>query len=589
MNHQSAQFQHKTSQASGLNIQQYFPFLGWLLHYNRKHLTGDIIAGVIVAIMLVPQSMAYALLAGLPPQVGLYTSIVPLVIYGLLGTSRALAVGPVAMVSLLVASALGHMGLSSVAEYVQWAILLSLMVGMIQLAMGVSKVGFLVNFLSHPVLSGFTSAVAIVIGLSQFKHLIGVSVPRTESTIELVGHIVAQLSNTNGVVLALSLVAVTVLLYFKFFLAKHLTHYGLNENIISPLTKLGPLVVAVLGLVIVAMGGLHEAFGVPIVGDVPAGLPSIVIPTFDFDIISELLPFALTLSIVGYLESISVAKALASRRRQKVDANQELIALGAANIGSSLTGGYPVAGGFSRSMVNFTAGANTPLASIISAGLIAMTMLFLTSTFYFLPNAALGAIIIVTVITLFDLKTMRYTWQYSKADFVSLIMTFVSVLFIGVESGIVIGVLTSLMLYLWRTSRPHVAIVGQIGDTEEYRNILRHNVKTHSNIIAMRVDESLYFPNAQYLEEVILNTVADDPDTEYFVLICSAVNFIDVSALETLESLHHSLAGVGVEMYYASIKGPVMDRLRKIGFVDEIGENYFFLSIHEAMENLKSQ
>lgn len=587
MNRQPIQFRHKTHQNSDFNIRQYFPFMGWLLRYNRKYLTGDIIAGVIVAIMLVPQSMAYALLAGLPPQIGLYASIVPLIIYGLLGTSRALAVGPVAMVSLLVASALGHMDLSSVAQYVQMAVVLSLMVGVIQLTMGILKVGFLVNFLSHPVLSGFTSAVAIVIGLSQFKHLIGVSIPRTGSTLELGKVILTQLSNTNLVVLALSLFSVSVLLYFKFFLNKHLTQIGLNKNIIAPVIKLGPLVVAVVGLGAVALGSLDVIYDVPIVGEVPAGLPPFAIPTFDFQMISDLLPFALTLSIVGYLESISVAKALASRRRQKIDANQELIAMGVANIGGSLTSGYPVAGGFSRSMVNFTAGANTPLASMISAGLIAVTMLFLTPTFYYLPNAVLGAIIIVAVITLFDWKTVVHTWHYSKADFASLIATFIAVLLIGVENGIMIGVITSLGLYLWRTSRPHVAVVGQIENTQEYRNVLRHEVKTYPNIIAMRVDESLYFPNAQYLEDVILNTVADNPDVEHFLLICSAINFIDVSALEILESLHHSLEGVGVGMYYASMKGPVMDRFRKIGFVEKIGDDHFFLSTHDAMESLK--
>jgi len=589
MNRQSAQYQHKTSQDNGFNIRQYFPFMGWLVHYNRLDLVGDLTAGVIVAIMLVPQSMAYALLAGLPPQVGLYASIVPLIIYGLLGTSRALAVGPVAMISLLVASALSHMELTSVAQYVQVAILLAFLVGVIQMVMGILKIGFLVNFLSHPVLSGFTSAVAVVIGLSQFKHLIGVSIPRTESTFEIIGLIIPQLENTNLVVLALSIASISVLLYFKFFLGRHLTQIGISETIIAPLVKLGPLVIAILGLGIVAVGGWDVAFSVPIVGKVPAGLPPFALPTFDNELIVELLPFAFTLGIVGYLESISVAKALASRRREKVDANQELIAIGMANIGSSFTGGYSVAGGFSRSMVNFTAGANTPLASIISAGLIALTMLFLTPTFYYLPNAVLGAIISVSVISLFDWKTVQHTWHYNKADFASLVVTFIAVIVLGFENGIMVGVGTSLVLFLWRTSRPHIAIVGQIGDTEEYRNVLRHDVKTYPNIIAMRIDESLYFSNTQYLETVILETVADHPEAEYFLLICSAVNFVDSSALDVLESLHHSFDGIGVDMYYAGIKGPVMDRFRKIGFVDQIGEDHFFLSTHDAIEYLKPQ
>lgn len=588
MNRQLARYHHKPKHDNGFSIQRYLPFVDWLFHYDRKNLAGDVTAGVIVAIMLVPQSMAYALLAGLPPQIGLYASIVPLIIYGLLGTSRTLAVGPVAIVSLLVASALGQMGVTDVGQYIHIAIVLALMVGVIQIGMGLFRIGFLVNFLSHPVLSGFTSAVAIVIGLSQFKHLIGVSIPRTESTPELVIRIIGSLSTTNLTVLLLSLIAMGILLYFKFFLGDRLSRTSLSDAVIMSLTKLGPLATVILGIMFVGIGGLDTAANVSVVGEIPAGLPTIGLPAFDISILEGLLPFALTIAIVGYLESISVAKALASRRRQKIDANQELLAVGVANIGAAFSGAYPVAGGVSRSMVNFTSGANTGLASIISASLIGVTLLFLTPLFYHLPNAVLGAIIIVAVITLFDWKTIVHTWHYSKADFVSLIATFVMVLLIGVERGILVGIGTSLALYLWRTSRPHVAVVGQIGDTQHYRNVLRHETKTYPNILAMRIDESLYFPNAQYLEEMVINTLADNPDVEYFVLICSAVNFIDVSALEVLESLHYTLAAIEVGMYCAEVKGPVMDRLRKVGFVEEIGEEHFFLSTYQAMEYLSS-
>lgn len=583
MNQIPAKYKHTTSHDNSFSIAQYLPFMDWLLNYDRNNLTGDVTAGIIVAIMLVPQSMAYALLAGLPPQVGLYTSIVPLIIYGLLGSSRALAVGPVATMSLLTASALGSLGLNTVGEYVQMALLLALMVGMIQVAMGVFRVGFLVNFLSHPVQSGYTSAVAVVIGLSQFKHLVGISVPRTESMPELTLFILERLPDTNTMVVILSIISIAILLYFKFFLKKHLTAFHLPDNIIAPLCKLGPLVAVVIGIIVVAIGGLDIAYHVDIVGAIPAGLPKFAIPIFDGDKISELLPFALTIAMLGYLESISIAKALASRRRQKVDANQELIAIGSANIAASFTGGYPVAGGFSRSVVNFTAGANTGLASILSATLIAITMLFLTPIFYYLPNAVLGAIILVAVTSLFDFETIKHTWHYDKADFASMVATIVAVLLIGPKNGIFVGVITALGLYLWRTSRPHVAVVGQIGDTEEYRNVLRHDVKTHDNILALRIDESLYFPNATYLQEVVLNTIADNPKVDHFVLICSAVNFIDSSALEALESLHYSLKLANVQMCCAGIKGPVMDKLRQIGFVDRIGEDNFFISTHEAV------
>ncbi len=587
MNQIPAKYKHTTSQDNSFTILQYFPFLDWLRNYKRSDLTGDMTAGIIVAIMLVPQSMAYALLAGLPPQVGLYASIVPLIVYGLLGTSRALAVGPVAMVSLLVATALGGLELTSVAQYVQMALILALLVGIIQLTMGIFRIGFLVNFLSHPVLSGFTSAVAIVIGLSQFKHLIGVDVPRTDSMPELALFVIEKLPDTNITVLVLSFISVAILLYFKYFLKKHLTYFNLPDHIVSPITKLGPLVAVVIGIGLVVITEVDITSNVPIVGNIPAGLPEFIVPTFDTDYLSQLIPFAFTIAIVGYLESISVAKALASRRRQKVNANQELIALGTANISASFTGGYPVAGGFSRSIVNFAAGSNTGLASIISASLIAITMLFLTPVFYYLPNAVLGAIILVAVTSLFDFETIKHTWHYDKADFASLVVTFVAVLLIGIETGILVGAGTSIGLYLWRTSRPHVAVVGQIGDTQEYRNVLRHeNTTTHDNILALRVDESLYFPNAQYLEEVVLNTIADNPKVDHFILICSAINFIDSSALDTLESLHYSLKLSNVNMYCAGVKGPVMDRLRHIGFVDRIGKDNFFMSTHEAVTAL---
>jgi SulP family sulfate permease len=567
--------------------QDYLPFTDWLFRYDRENLSGDVIAGLIVAVMLVPQGMAYALLAGLPPQVGLYASIVPLILYGLLGTSRALAVGPVAMVSLLVASGIGGLEPSSTSEYVALAITLAFMVGVIQLLMGVFRVGFLVNFLSHPVLSGFTSAAALVIGFSQLKHLLGFNIPRTEHFHEILLYAGQHIAQTNPAALGTGAVSIVILLLFKFVVGKQLMALGLPEAIAGPLTKVGPLVIVIVGILAVSALNLDARAGLSIVGEVPTGLPPLTTPMLDADSLRGLLPIALTIGIVGYMESISVAKALASKKRQKVDANQELIALGAANLGASVTGGYPVTGGFSRSMVNFTAGANTGLASIITAGLITVTVLFLTPLFYYLPNAVLAAIIVVAVASLVDVQAFFHTWQYNKSDALSLLVTFVAVLELGIETGILIGVALSLALYLWRTSRPHVAVVGRIGETEEYRNVLRHETTTYPHITALRVDESLYFPNAQYLESVVLEHTADNPDLEHFILVCSAVNFIDTSALEVLESLHQRLEDNGIGFYMAEVKGPVMDRLKHIGFVDELGTDRFFLTTHAAYEHLK--
>ena len=574
---------HSTKRSA---LTQYLPFLDWLVHYRRDDLVGDLLAGLIVTIMLVPQGMAYALLAGLPPQVGLYASIVPLVIYGLLGTSRTLAVGPVAIVSLLVASGISPLAAQGSAEYIQLALTLAFLVAIIQFVMGLVRLGFLVNFLSHPVLAGFTSAAAIVIGFSQLKHVLGYSVPRTEYFYESVLYTVGHLFETNLIALSIGLGSVLVLVYFKNGLSKQLKKTGLRESVVIPLSKSGPLVVVILGTLLVWAFNLHTSVGLSLVGEVPAGLPPVTLPLFNLDIWQLLLPTALAIGFVGYMESISVAKSLASKRRQKVDADQELIALGAANFGATLTGGYPVTGGFSRSVVNFAAGANTGLASIITAGLIAFTVIFLTPLFYFLPNAVLAAIIIVAVAGLIDVKTLKHVWRYNKADAVSLLVTFLAVLAVGVETGILVGVVAALGLFIWRSSRPHMAIVGRVGDSETYRNILRHQVKTCPHVVAIRVDESLYFANTKYLEDTILQIIADRPEVKHLVLIGIAINFIDASALETLESLIKELRDAGVELHLADIKGPVMDRLKAVGFGNYLGADHIYLSTHDAMKAL---
>ena len=559
---------------------RYLPFLHWATNYRREDLTGDIMAGVIVAIMLVPQGMAYALLAGLPPQVGLYASIVPLLIYGLLGTSRALAVGPTALVSLLVASGISGLTTQGSGEYITLTLTLALMIGLIQLAMGVLRLGFLVNFLSHPVLSGFTSAAALVIAASQLKHVMGISMPRSENVFETLAYALEHVSETNLAALTLALGSIIVLWLFKSRVGRWLKAREVPPHLITPITKGGPLVVVAVGTLLVSAFSLN----ISIVGTVPAGLPPLTIPSLDK--LSALLPVALTISLLGFTESVSVAKALASKRRDALDANQELIALGAANIGAAFTGAYPVTGGFSRSVVNFSAGANTGLASILTAGLIALTVTFLMPLFYSLPQAVLAAIILVAVTNLFDLKTLRHTWRYSKVDALSLLVTFAAVLVLGIENGILVGIISALVLYLWRTSRPHIAIVGRVGETEHFRNVLRHEVQTCPQVLTVRVDESLYFANAQFLETYLLNAVAERPQVKHLVLVCSAVNFIDSSALESLERLMDELRSAGVTLHLSEVKGPVMDRLRAIGFIDHLGAQHVYLSTHQAMLEL---
>jgi SulP family sulfate permease len=562
------------------------PMADWLPRYAKADLPGDLIAGGIVAVMLVPQAMAYAMLAGLPPQVGLYASILPLVAYSALGSSRALAVGPVAIASLMTASALGAVVEAGTVNYVAVALILAALSGFILLAMGIARLGVLVNFLSHPVISGFTSAAALVIGLSQLKHLLGIDVPRGGMFAETLAAIAGRLGDTNLTAAGIGLGTIALLLFMRGPFGRVLACAGMAPAIVTPVTKTGPLAAVVLTTVTVWAFGLDQAAGVAIVGRIPAGLPPIGVPSFDAALWADLLPAAMLISIVGFLESVSVAKALASKRRQKIDANQELVALGTSNLAAAVSGGYPVTGGFSRSVVNFTAGANTPLAALITAALIAVTVVALTPLFHYLPRATLAAVILVAITNLIDWRTLRDAWTYNKADAASLAATFLSVLIAGVEAGIVFGLAVSLALYLWRTSRPHIAVVGRVGDTEHFRNIHRHTVRTTPGVLALRIDESLYFANASYLEDYLLRAIADDKSVDHVVLICSAVNFIDASALETLESVTAQLRDAGVTLHLAEVKGPVADKLHRTALLDHLKPGKMFLSTHDAMQTL---
>jgi SulP family sulfate permease len=568
------------------NSWSFIPAVNWVSRYQIADLPADTLAGVIVAIMLVPQAMAYALLAGLPPEVGLYASILPLAAYAIFGSSRTLAVGPVAIVSLMVASALQGLDGVDEAAYPAMALLLALMSGVMLVAMGVLRLGFLMNFLSHPVISGFTSAAALVIGLSQVRHLIGVSVPRSPSVIETIQSLLDAFDQVNLVAAALGLGTVAFLLVWRKFMTRLAAQNGSSNGVLDALSKAGPLVAVIGTTLIVAGMELNQTANIKVVGAIPAGLPGLTVPEFTVLPWQDLVFAAFLISFVGFLESVSVAKALASKRRQKVDPNQELIGLGAANVAAAFTGGYPVTGGFSRSVVNYTAGALTPLASIVTAVLIALTVVFLTPLFYYLPKATLAAVIVVAVATLVDFSTAREAWRYNKADALSLAGTFLAVLSFGIEEGILAGAAISIGLYLWRTSRPHMAIVGRVGETEHFRNILRHKVHTCPHVQAVRVDESLYFANTTFLEDQMLQLIADEPEVEHIVLICSAVNFIDASALESLERLTSQLRDAGVILHLAEVKGPVMDKLDGTQFLADLKPGNIYLSTHEAMTDL---
>jgi len=563
------------------------PAFDWLAHYKRKHLRGDALAGVIVATLLIPQAMAYALLAGLPPQVGLYASLLPLAVYALLGSSRFLSVGPSALLSLLIVTQVAALAEPGSPRYIAFAMATALIAGVMQIAMGAARLGVLTNFLSQPVLSGFTSAAAFLIALSQVKYLLGVPLPPTDHLHELLGELARAVPQTRWPTVAISAASVLLLLAFQYVLPRVLARWKtLPAALAQSLSKSGPIVVVIVGTAIVAAFHLGARNGVSIIGEIPSGLPRFALPALAASEFLPLIPLAFAVSFIGFLENISVAKSLAAKRRQKVDSNQEFIALGAANLTAGVTGGYPVSGSFARSTVNFTAGAKTGLASLITVAVVGVAVLFLMPLFHHLPQAALAAIIIIAVTGLMDFRMPRRLWRYNKADAVALILTFIAVLAVGVTKGILIGAVSTILLYLWRTSRPHMAVVGRVGNTAQFLNVRRHEVKTLPHVLLLRIDESLYFTNAKYIEDFVLHAATERPRLRHLVLICTAINFIDASALETLTDLRTRIQEAGVELYLTEVKGPVMDRLADTEFLEQLGRDRVFFTTQDAYEML---
>jgi len=564
-------------------LKSFMPILGWAPSYSKLEAQSDLVAAVIVTIMLVPQSLAYAMLAGLPPQVGLYASILPLVAYAVFGTSRALAVGPVAVVSLMTAAAVGQVAAPGSAEYLTAAITLAFLSGVILVAMSVLRLGFLANFLSHPVISGFITASGFLIAASQIEHILGIKA-EGDTLPHLLGGILGGLGQINIFTLFIGASATAFLFWTRKRLKPLLIARGFKPRMADLLAKAGPVAAIVVSILLVVVFGLAKR-GVKIVGEIPAGFPPFALPSFDLGLWQDLLLPAVLISLVGFVESVSVAQTLAAKRRQRIVPNQELTALGASNIVSALSGGYPVTGGFARSVVNFDAGAETPLAGAYTAvGILAAT-LFLTPLFRFLPQAVLAATIIVAVLSLVDFAAIRRTWGYSKPDFAAMAATILTVLLVGVEAGITAGVGLSLALFLWRTSRPHMAIVGQVPGTEHFRNVDRHRVITDPTILSIRVDESLYFANARALEDTIYARVADQPMLKHVILMCPAVNAIDASALESLEAIADRLDSAGVAFHLSEVKGPVMDALKRSDFLLHF-KGGIFLSQFEAVRAL---
>lgn len=564
-------------------LERWVPAAAWLRGYDRATLGQDLFAALIVTLMLIPQSLAYALLAGLPPQVGLYASIGPLVAYALFGTSRALSVGPVAVVSLMTAAAVGDIAASGSAGYLEAALVLALLSGLVLLGMALLRLGVLATFLSHPVISGFITASAVLIAASQLEHLLGVRLDG-DTLVELAPALLEALPAANTPTLLIGVLATAFLFWERQGLKPLLLRLGLPLRAADIAARAGPVVAIIAATLAVAAWDLASS-GVRVVGAVPAGLPPLSVPRFDAGLWAQLLPAAALIGLVGFVESISVAQTLAAKRRERIDANQELVGLGAANVAAALSGGYPVTGGFARSVVNFDAGARTPLAGAFTAVGITLVALLFTPAFRNLPQAALAATIVVAVLSLVDLDAVRRTWRYSRSDFSAMAVTILVVLAIGVEAGIVAGVALSIVLYLWRTSRPHIAVVGQVPGTEHFRNIERHAVVTSPQVLSVRVDASLYFANARYLEDRLYDEIARRPEIRDVVLMCSAVNYIDASALDSLEVINDRLRQAGVRFHLTEVKGPVSDRLQRSHFLDRLSGRVF-LSQYQAMAEL---
>lgn len=561
----------------------WLPCCRWLRDYTAHKASQDGLAAIIVTLMLIPQSLAYAMLAGLPPVTGLYASILPLVAYTLFGTSSALSVGPVAIIALMTATALAPLFPPGSPEYIAGAVMLAMLSGLILVLMSVLRLGFLANFLSYPVVSGFISASAVLIAIGQLKHLLGISADG-DTLITIAKSLLRQGRDTHIPTLLVSLVSLLLLIMARRYLTLGLRWAGLSPTVAANLGKMGPVLTLVLVVAAATCLDLAAA-GVAVVGVVSGGLPPLTLPQWDPVLFEKLLPAALLISLVGFVESVSVAQTLAAKRRQRIYPNQELVGLGTANIAAALSGGFPVTGGFSRSVVNYDAGAETPLAGTFAALGITVTVLFFTPLFENLPHAVLASTIIVAVLALVDFAALRQTWRYSRPDALAMIATMAGVLLVGVEVGILLGVVLSLGLFLKRTSEPHIAVVGQLANSEHFRNINRHQVIVSPRVLSIRVDESLYFPNARYLEDRIGELVATHPSTEEVVLMCSAISLIDASALESLQAINDRLRDAGIRFHLSEVKGPVMDQLRRSNFLDHL-TGQVFISQYQALKTL---
>jgi SulP family sulfate permease len=557
-----------------MNIKKIVPILDWLPNYNASLFKGDLIAGITVGIILIPQGIAYALIAGLPPIYGLYCALVPQVMYAVFGSSRQVSIGPVAMDSLIVATGVSTLALAGSESYISIAILLALMVGAIQFIMGVFSLGFIVNFLSKPVITGFTSAVALIIGLNQFRNLFGVDIVQSDQIQIIIEDIWLQINDFNYHTTSIGLISALLIIIFR----------KINKKIPNA------LIVVVLGVLIMKYFGNSFA-DVSIVKDIPSGLPKFGIPDFDIALLKELLPIALTLVMVGYLETISIGKSLEAKQDEyRIRPNQELIALGLSNMVGSLFKAYPSTSSFSRSAINQESGAKTGMAALISVVMVVITLLFLTPLFYHLPQAVLAAIIIVAVFGLINFKEAIFLWKANQLDFCLMLATFLATLLLGIEQGIIIGVSLSLIILIFRTSRPYVAELGKVPNANFYRNKERFaEVIIEEDILVFRFDAQLFYANSNYFRDKLDDMIAKKGNAlKLIVLDAESINRVDSTGVEMLKERIRFCQKKGILFYFAGVKGPVRDDLFRSGILEIIDLNHFFMRANQAVKFYKT-
>ena len=551
-----------------------FPALKWLKTYHPTHFKADVVAALIVLAMLVPQGMAYAMLAGLPPVMGIYASILPMIIYAFTGSSTTLSIGPVAIISMMVFSALQPLFAVGSTAYIEAACLLAIMVGIISLILGLFRFGFLIQLISHPVIKSFIIASALLIALGQFKFLLDIPL-QTNNIPEFIGSLVNNFHHISFLSVGVSLAAISILV----FLPKWVRSDFLNKTI--------PLLLVLSSIIVVYAFSLDQ-HGLKTVGIIPTGLPSFHFPTWNFDLVQKLLPSAFIIAMISFVESLAIAQATALQKRDDLNSNQELIALGLANIAAGINMGFAVSGSLSRTVVNSDAGAKTPMSGVMSSLLMIAVSLYFTSFFQNLPLTILAATIFVSIWKLISFLPFFETWKYSKADGLAMWATFLGVTCIDISTGLVIGIILTFILLLWRISRPHIAVIGLVEGTQHFRNVSRYDVLTTETIASFRIDENLNFLNAHVLKGYIITELSHNPQIQHVVINCSSISNIDLSAVEMLEDLNRELLQLGIQLHLSEVKSPVMDRLNSSSLINMLSGK-IFLSHYQAIQTLSPE